>query len=138
MKILEILTEKRDIGTRGEREAARLLRKAGYKILKKNYVAVGYEIDIIARNKDTVIFVEVKSRTLGHESPKEARPASAVTPEKQRKIISAAKYFMGETHEEGRMRFDIIEVYFNENKKAERALHMEGAFNYDTAHPKRF
>lgn len=136
MRILEILTEKRKVGNIGENAAVKFLKKNKFKIIERNYVAVNSEIDIIAENKTTVIFVEVKTRTLGHENRNEARPASSVTPEKQRKIIAAAKYFLGTYFEEKRVRFDIIEVYLDENKKAQKILHLESAFNYNTAHPK--
>ena len=86
MNILKILTVKREIGNIGELAAVKFLRKNGYKILERNYVAAGYEIDIIAENRDYTVFTEVKTRTLGAQSPKEARPASSVTPEKQRKL----------------------------------------------------
>lgn len=134
MRILEVLTEKREIGNVGERAAARLLRKKGYKILKKNYTAVGYEIDVIAQNREVCAFIEVKTRTLGKENPKEVRPAASVTPEKQRKIISAAKYFLGTYHQKRRVRFDVVEVYLDEKKKVQKILHLESAFNYNTAH----
>ena len=138
MNILKVLTERRKTGNLGEDAAAKLLKKHGYKILARNYEAVDSEIDIIAENKSTTVFVEVKTRTLGHESPKEPRPASSVTPDKQRKIITAAKYFLG-THRTGkRVRFDIIEVYVDEKKKVQKILHLESAFNYNTAHPPRY
>ena len=95
MKILEILTEKREIGNIGERAAARLLKRTGYKVLARNYVSVGHEIDIIATDKFHTVFVEVKTRTLGRENPKELRPASSVTAEKQKKILTTAKYYIG-------------------------------------------
>lgn len=137
MNILKVLTERRETGNLGEHAAAIFLKKNGYKILKRNYEAVDYEIDIIAENKTTTVFVEVKTRTVGHQSPKEPRPASSVTPDKQRKIITAAKYFLG-THRVGkRVRFDIIEVYLDENKKVQNIMHLESAFNYNTAHPSR-
>ena len=138
MKILEIFTEKRQIGNIGEIAAAKHLKKNNYKILKKNYVAVGYEIDVIAENKDTTVFVEVKTRTIGKLDPKEARPASAVTPEKQRKIISTAKYFLGTHNSKKRIRFDIIEVFLDDKKSVKNLCHIESAFNYDTAHPHRY
>jgi len=135
MKILEILTEKRKIGNAGERAAVRHLKRHGYRIIAKNYVAAGAEIDIIARSCDTVVFVEVKTRTVGKTSPNEPRPASSVTSKKQRKIISAAKYFMG-THKKGyRMRFDVIEVLLDGKKKVQKISHLVSAFNYNTAHP---
>ena len=135
MKILEIKTKKREIGNIGEKLAAKFLKKSGYKIIKKNYADSGNEIDIIAKDDSYVIFVEVKTRTLGHQSAKEPRPASAVGPQKQRKIISAAKYFMATNTLKRKMRFDIVEVYLTEEKtkKAEKILHLKSAFNYNTA-----
>ena len=63
MKILELLTPKRKIGNRGEKEACRFLKKNGYKIKRTNYVANGHEIDVIAENAKTLAFIEVKTRT---------------------------------------------------------------------------
>ena len=60
MKILEILTPKRVLGTLGERSAAKYLRKNKYKILKMNYVTDGHEIDIIAKFKKTIVFIFIK------------------------------------------------------------------------------
>ena len=133
MKILNIDTERRRLGNIGEKEAIRYLKKNKYKILEKNYTEIGIEIDIIAENKDCIAFVEVKTRTIGHESLKEPRPASAVTKEKQRKIITLAKYYLGSYFKQRRVRFDIIEVYLNEEKKVEKLLHLESAFNYNTS-----
>ena len=135
MKILEILTEKRKTGNIGERAAARFLKRNGYKIIERNYADSQNEIDIIAENKEYTVFVEVKSRTVGHRSPKEPRPASAVNPEKQRKIISAAKYYTAFNREHKKLRFDIIEVYLTDEKKkkVKEILHLKAAFNYDTA-----
>ena len=133
MKILKLLTEKRKIGNVGERAAVKLLKKSGYKILERNYVSLGYEIDIIACDREHVVFCEVKTRTLGKESPIEPRPASAVTPDKQRKIISVAKYYKANKNLGRKMRFDIIEVFVDDKKAVKKASHLIGAFNYDTA-----
>ena len=135
MKILEVLTKRRQIGNVGERAAAKHLSRHGYKILEKNYVTLGYETDIIAKNKDTVVFVEVKTRTVGKSSPKEPRPASAVTPEKQRKLISCAKSYMASNYTlKGRIRFDVIEVMLDEDGRVHSINHLEAAFNYNTAY----
>lgn len=135
MKILEVATEKRKTGNIGERAASRFLKRNGYKIIKRNYADSKNEIDIIAENKEYTVFVEVKSRTLGHQSPKEPRPASAVTPEKQRRIISAARYYIASRNEHKKLRFDVIEVYLadEKRKKVKEILHLKAAFNYDTA-----
>ncbi len=133
MNILKVLTSRRATGNVGEDAAAKYLGKHGYKILERNYAEVGGEIDIIARNREYYVFVEVKTRTLGHESPKEPRPASAVTPEKQKKIITTAKWFLGTVPKGRKIRFDVIEVYLNEEKEVQRIMHLENAFNYNTA-----
>ena len=87
MNILRVLTPKRVTGNFGERAAASYLRKNGYKILEKNFVGLGNEIDIIAKSRDTLAFVEVKTRNISSAPEFESRPAASVTKEKQRKII---------------------------------------------------
>ena len=134
MNILKVLTERRKTGNVGEDAAAKFLRKHGYRILERNFAELGAEIDIIAKNREYYVFVEVKTRTLGHQSPKEPRPASSVTPEKQRKIITVAKWYLGTVPKGRKIRFDVIEVYLNEEKEVQRIMHLENAFNYDTAH----
>ena len=109
MKILEVLTPKRRIGNFGERKAVLYLRLHGYRILERNFVSSDHEIDIIAKKGDTVAFIEVKTRNADKENPIEPRPASAVTPEKQRGIISAANAFPRYRYGRVKMRFDIIE-----------------------------
>lgn len=137
MKILELLTPKRRIGNRGERLAERYLRRHGYKILERNFVADGHEIDIIAERRETVAFIEVKTRTLGHESLYEPRPASAVTPEKQMKIINTARQYTRFGAFGKVLRLDVIEVYL-EDGKAKEINHIEGAFNLNTAMKRRY
>ncbi|PIQ97014.1 MAG: YraN family protein, partial [Nitrospinae bacterium CG11_big_fil_rev_8_21_14_0_20_56_8] len=71
-----------DLGQEGERKAADFLRSKGYRILQRNFRCAAGEIDIIAEDRKTVVFVEVKTRSgegVGH-------PSLAVTPAKQKKI----------------------------------------------------
>lgn len=133
MKILEVLTEKRETGNIGERAAVRLLRKTGHKILAKNYVSVGHEIDIIATDNIHTIFVEVKTRTVGEGGECNTRPAAAVTPEKQRAIIATAKAYLAYNKSQRRVRFDIVEVYLDKRKRVQKILHILSAFNYNTS-----
>ncbi len=137
MKILELLTPKRITGNLGERLAARHLKRSGYKIKAKNYVAKENEIDIIAENKTTLAFVEVKTRTVGHENPKELRPSSAVTQEKQRKIIAAARYYLARSKTDKRISLDVIEVYLSADGKENKIIHIENAFNLNTAYERK-
>lgn len=136
MKILELLTPKRITGNYGEKQAAKYLRRRGYRILKRNYVAAGAETDLVARQKDTTVFVEVKTRRIGHAHPCEPRPASAVTQEKQRKLIASARAFLRQERTEGRVRFDIVEVLLedHEKPKVKEIRHLISAFTADTAY----
>ena len=138
MKILDVLTRQRKIGNIGEKFAAKLLKKKGYKILKRNYVAFDSEIDIICESKTTIAFVEVKTRTLGLENPREPRPASAVTPEKQRKIIAAAKCYIATREKGKRISLDIIEIYLDNRGRLKNAVHIENAFTRNTAYERRY
>ncbi len=139
MKILEILTEKRKTGNIGETAAAKFLKKQRYKILARNFATDDAEIDIIASRDNIIAFIEVKTRTIGHESPKEPRPASAVTPEKQRKIIKAASLYLSRYERGKRSRFDIIEVFLEENEKKPKEIkHLIGTFDLNTAYKERY
>ena len=139
MKILEVLTEKRKTGNLGEKFARSYLKKNGYKIREKNYVANNNEIDIIAENKTTLAFIEVKTRNADKISDFEPRPASAVTPEKQRGIISAANCYIAINEiKNKRISLDVIEVYLYSDKSQNRIIHMENAFNINTAYKKGF
>ena len=133
MKILEVLTEKRKTGNVGEDAAANFLKKKKYKILERNYVALGNEIDIIAEDREHLVFCEVKTRTQGHNNSWEPRPASSVTPSKQRKLITTAKYYIGALNSGRRIRFDVIEVIISKEKEVLSIVHIESAFNLNTS-----
>ena len=136
MDILKIRTEKRLLGDFGERAARRFLRRNGYRIVKKNFVADSHEIDIIAKDKEALAFIEVKTRTVGKENPNEPRPASAVNAEKQRGIIRAAGIYNAYNPCRLKKRLDIIEVYVNsDNGKYSVAeiKHLKNTFNVNTA-----
>ena len=137
MKILKIKTPKRELGTLGEKMAKRFLKRSGYRIKAMNFVADDHEIDIIAEDKDTLVFVEVKTRTIGHENPNEPRPASSVDAKKQRGIIRAAGLYSAYNPVEKKKRFDIIEVYVNQNNDRyilAEIKHLKNTFNLNTAY----
>lgn len=140
MNILKVLTEKRRIGNFGEDEAARLLRRRGYRILERGFVTEDGEIDIIARDREHIIYVEVKTRRHLAENPSEPRAALAVDREKQRKIIRAAAFYHAARGGGLKARFDIVEVYYEETdgkRKTTEINHLEGAFNKNTAYGRR-
>ncbi|MCF8044935.1 MAG: YraN family protein [Desulfarculaceae bacterium] len=94
-------------GRKGEEEACAFLAGRGLRVLEKNYMIPGAEIDIIARDGDSVVFVEVKRRS----SLKKGRPAESVTPAKQRKIVMAAMHYLKKKKlHDLRARFDVVEI----------------------------
>ena len=100
-------------GEKGEALAVRRLKKAGYKIIETNYRTRLGEIDIIAKDKDTIVFVEVKSRRSVHFG----NPKQALTLQKQKKISMVALYYLKTTgQDDARARFDVVSVIINRDK----------------------
>jgi putative endonuclease len=94
-------------GRAGEDTAAVFLASRGYKILQRNYKARLGEIDIIARDKETICFVEVKSRT----TVRFGLPQEAVSRSKQRQIAKAALMYLKENNLlDSFARFDVVSV----------------------------
>ena len=94
-------------GQLGEDCAAAFLKNKGYKIIKRNYKNTFGEIDIIAKDKENLVFVEVKTRT----SDRFGTPAEAVTYYKKQNIVKTAKMYLSKNPTDLNIRFDIIEVY---------------------------
>ena len=136
MNILTLLTDRRKTGNVGEDAAAKFLKKNKYKILERNYVALGHEIDLIAETDNSVVFIEVKTRTVGHEDPREPRPASSVTQQKQQAIIKTASFYFAHHPKGKRARFDVIEVFLRDDgrRTVDRIVHLENTFNKNTAY----
>lgn len=82
------------------------LRRSGYRILERNYRGPRYEVDVIARDGDIVVFIEVKTRQLGDVES----GAMSIGAEKRRRIAQAAEHYLL-THPEARQarcRFDAV------------------------------
>ncbi len=99
----------KDFGNQGEDFAAQYLEKRGCRILERQFRSPMGEIDIIAEEKNTILFVEVKTRRPTHYGI----PAQAVGRTKQRRIIRTAVWYMQEKRiEEKPCRFDVAEVLY--------------------------
>jgi putative endonuclease len=99
--------QKKELGKKGEELALRFLKKRGYRIIERNYVCKMGEMDIIAREKDTLTFVEVKTRTSTTFGP----PQLAVTPSKQKQLSKIALHFLKEKQlEDVKARFDVVAI----------------------------
>lgn len=94
-------------GRHGEELAASFLARNGYRILERNYRAASCELDIIAMDGHTLVFVEVKSRRGGEFGS----PAESVTPHKQRQMGKAALMYIARHKKENTpCRFDVVGV----------------------------
>ena len=100
------MTEKREIGNEGEAIARDYLTQQGYTLVDTNWQYGHLEIDIIAQKGNTLVFVEVKTRS----SAAVLEPQMAVNQQKQRNIIRAANAYILKNRYDCEARFDIITV----------------------------
>lgn len=114
---------KRKIGTDYELVAAEYLKKKGYTILERNYRNPHGEIDIIARDGDTIVFCEIKYRA----GKRYGDPLEAVDARKQRRISKVALYYTAGSKAPQNVfyRFDVIGIHGDG-----RIEHIENAFYY--------
>lgn len=116
----------KEIGTFGEDMAAKFLEEKGYRIIKKNFYCRAGEIDLIATDGESTVFVEVKTR----KSADFGRASEFVTWQKQQKVIKTALYYVGESSTP--MRFDVVEVYYTgagDTRQVTSINHIENAFS---------
>lgn len=110
-----------ELGKQGENCACKFLERKGYQIIQRNFSCKQGEIDIIAKDKEEYVFVEVKTRHNFHYG----MPSEAVTYRKQKHLCHATKYYLYlHKLEKVYVRFDIIEIikrkeqfYFNHIKQ---------------------
>lgn len=108
-------------GKAGEAMAAEFLRAHGYTILDAGYRSAFGEIDLVAKKRRCVVFVEVKLRKNNYFS----RACEAVTPAKQQRLRQTALQWVGQYGEPEECRFDVIEIYTQTGE----ITHIENAFS---------
>lgn len=102
------------LGDRGENVAARHLRNLGYRIITRNFRCPLGEIDIVARDGSTLVFVEVKTRAYEGQG---VSPEDQVNNGKQHQITKAAKYYLGRYGTvPPTARFDVVAVVWPNNR----------------------
>ncbi len=113
---------------KGEALAGKLLKKKGYKILKRNYVSKFGEIDIVAYDRGVISFVEVKTRQSENYGP----PELAVTKEKRKRIVrTALNYLTINRIEDTDCRFDVVSILYKEDNSKPDIEFFESAFTAD-------
>jgi len=114
------------LGRLGEDRAVRYLQREGFEILQRNYRSPFGEIDIIAREEETLVFVEVKTRS----TKAFGLPQEAVNRRKQRQLIRTAQAYLGE---KGGVlppcRFDVIALRTDRKGRHEELELIRGAFD---------
>lgn len=111
-----------ELGKAGEEIAVAFLKGKGYRIIERNWRFGREEIDIIARDGDFIVIVEVKTRT----SNTLAEPESAVDKGKQRILVRAANAYVNFKRLQGEVRFDIISILIR--PEGEHVRHLADAF----------
>ena len=116
--------KRRETGVLGERIACEFLGRNGYKILETNYRCPDGEIDIIAQQKDTLVFIEVRTK----KDRRFGTPEESVTLEKQERLRKLAEQY-GQTHENlpEAWRIDVVAIQVESNGKLTRIEIIENA-----------
>ncbi len=110
------------LGRYGEEVAARYLHERGYEIVERNWRCAQGELDIVARSGDTLVFVEVKTRS----SVRYGTPAEAVTGVKLRRIRGLAAAWLAERRPPvAELRFDVVSV-LRADRGAAQVEHLQG------------
>ena len=111
-----------ELGKRGEEMAVQYLTEKGYEIQERNWRNIHKEIDIIAKDGECLVIVEVKAR----QSDEYGDPDIAVTKQKQWRLISAANAYVFQNKLDIDTRFDIISIVFKDDEP--NIEHIEDAF----------
>lgn len=114
-------TENLEIGHLGEVIAKRYLQNKGYRIVEENYRTKYAEIDLIARDKGVLVFVEVRTR----KDERFGSPEDSINRSKIRKLIRNAEAYVARKRYAKAYRIDAICIVFNKNEKASRITHHE-------------
>ena len=102
------MAEHNDLGKYGEELALKYLRNAGFQIRCTNWRFRKYEVDIIAVKDNTLVFVEVKTRSENFWG----NPEEFVSRKKQKLLINAAEAYIAETGFTGNSRFDVVSMLY--------------------------
>lgn len=117
------MTPSDELGKKGEEIAVGYLKKEGYKILARNWFYDHKEIDIIARQGEEIVIVEVKTR----EGDYFEEPWEAVSTRKIRNLVEAADAWLNQRNIDIETRFDVISIIFSDDVHYE-LTHFPGAF----------
>ena len=117
-----------ELGKKGEKLAVDFLRKKGYRIVATNFRSPLGEVDLVAQEGDTTIFVEVKTR----KSVECGMPQESITPAKQSQILKTAlMYLKKNSLGNGNYRFDVVSIIIGPGGKLKSLELIKNAFEPD-------
>ena len=106
------MAQHNETGILGEHLAANFLKNAGYEIITTNWRYLKYELDIIAKINDTIVFVEVKTRTPNMIS----RPENSINRFKQKHLIEAGNAYLNINDVNNDARIDVVFIYIKDKR----------------------
>jgi len=116
--------KRRDTGILGEKLARDFLKKRGYRIIETNYRCRQGEIDIVAKHKDWLVFIEVRAK----KSSEFGSPEESITPvKKERMRATAAHYHQSHKNLPPLWRIDVVAIELDQNGKPSRIELIENA-----------
>jgi len=123
------MKNKKSLGSLGEGFAKGYLTRKGFKIIMAPFRCKSGEIDIIGKIDDTLVFIEVKTRT----GNRYGSPLESITPAKQRQIIRTAEIYLAYFNKDPfkTARFDVIGITQNYGESSPEITHIEDAFRKD-------
>jgi putative endonuclease len=125
LRLKSRLFPEESLGRRGERAAAKYLKRLGYTIVHRGYCILGGELDIVAVDGRTVVFVEVKTRA-SHDA---GHPAEAVDANKQKQLANLALAYLRRYQLlEFSARFDVVAITWPAGQKKPTIEHIKNAF----------
>jgi putative endonuclease len=127
---MKTVVDRKQRGQAAEDAAARYLQSQGYKIVVRNWRTRHGELDIIAEDRIVLAFVEVRSK----KADDATTPQETVTGTKQRQVSQAAVAYVSQHNVQDRdCRFDVVEVFLNEDGKPVRINLIKNAFELQGA-----
>ena len=127
LKLITPLPQHLLVGRRGEQYAKKHLSDLGMKYLTSNYSSEFGEIDLVFRDGEVLVFVEVKTRTQPTEDELLMRPAGAVTQKKRNSIRATVQCYLRNIKPLRPVwRVDIVEVILDAKKSPLKITHMQG------------
>lgn len=119
------MENRRAQGTKGENLARTLLEEKGYRFIVGNYNCRWGEIDLVMSDRDTLVFVEVRTR----RSLRYGHPLESITSTKQRRLVRTAKDYLLHHPHKGPMRFDVVAILMTPEIQTQ---HLENALETST------